>query len=192
MARFVLILIALLMTAGALLMAAGPPLRAKGTDDSRPAPGSGDAGRAVAPSADPSDGATPSAHFASLRADRVNLRTGPSVDYPIDWVFVRKGLPVEILASFETWRKIRDSEGTEGWVHQGMLSGRRSVLVFGGARALRRDPKPDGAIVAELEAGVVARLSRCDPGWCEVKAGGYRGWLLRGEFWGVEPGEIIQ
>src|SRR5438105_1001100 len=67
----------------------------------------------------------PTAHFASLRSDKVNLRTGPSADFPIEWVFVRKGLPVEILAAFDTWRKIRDAEGTVGWVHQGMLSSRR-------------------------------------------------------------------
>ena len=103
-----------------------------------------------------------------------------------------KGLPVEILATFDTWRKIRTSDGTIGWVHQGMLSGRRSVLVTGGVRPLRHDPKTDGGIIAQLEPGVVARISRCDPAWCEVKTHGYRGWIARSEIWGLEASEIIQ
>lgn len=134
----------------------------------------------------------PTAHFASLRSDKVNLRTGPGPDYPIEWVFVRRGLPVEILAQFDTWRKIRDAEGTVGWVHQGMLSSQRSILVTGTIRVLRHDPKPDGEIVASLEPGVVARISRCDPAWCEVKVRGYRGWLERNAVWGVEADEIIE
>jgi SH3-like domain-containing protein len=134
----------------------------------------------------------PTAHFASLRSDKVNLRTGPSADFPIEWVFLRKGLPVEILAAFDTWRKIRDSDGTVGWVHQGMLSSRRSVLVTGTVRPLRQDPKPDAGVVAELEPGVVAHLTRCDPDWCEVKAHGYRGWLARDQIWGLETGEVVQ
>jgi len=163
-----------------------------------PAPGaSAPAASAPAVSApaapDPdSPAAKPTAHFASLRAEKVNLRTGPSADYPIEWVFVRKGLPVEILASFDTWRKIRASDGTVGWAHQGRLSGRRSVLVTGQVRALRRDPKPDAEIVAQLEPGVIGRVSRCGPEWCEVKVGGYRGWVGRAELWGLEPDETIQ
>ncbi len=131
-------------------------------------------------------------HFASLRAEKVNLRSGPSADFPIQWVYQRRGLPVEVVASFDIWRKIRDSEGTEGWVNQQMLNGHRSVLVAGNIRDLRHDPKSDANIVAKLEAGVVAAISKCDPVWCEVKAGGYKGWLMRTEVWGLEPGEVIE
>lgn len=131
-------------------------------------------------------------HFASLRAEKVNLRSGPSADFPIQWVYVRRGLPVKVVASFDIWRKIRDSEGTEGWVNQQMLTGHRSVLVAGSVRDLRHDPKPDADVVAKLEVGVVAAISKCDPTWCEVKAGGYKGWLMRDEVWGLEPGEVIE
>ncbi len=131
-------------------------------------------------------------HFASLRAEKVNLRSGPSADFPIQWVYVRRGLPVEVVASFDIWRKIRDSEGTEGWVNQQMLTGHRSVLVSGSVRDLRHEPKPDADIVAKLEVGVVAAISKCDPVWCEVKAGGYKGWLMRDEVWGLESGEVIE
>jgi SH3-like domain-containing protein len=136
--------------------------------------------------------AKPVAHFGSLRAEKVNLRSGPGSDYPILWVFVRKGLPVEILAVFDTWRKIRDADGTEGWVHQGMLSGRRSVLIAGATQVLRRDPTPEAAVVVQAEPGVIATISRCDPAWCEVKTHRYRGWVQRAGVWGLETNEIIQ
>jgi SH3-like domain-containing protein len=130
-------------------------------------------------------------HFASLRAEKVFLRSGPSSDFPVQWVYERRGLPVEVLASFDIWRKVRDIDGTEGWVHQQMLTGRRSVLVTGAVRDLRRDPDPTSAVVAQLEPGVVAALSHCNPDWCELKAGGYKGWMKRAEVWGLEPDEVI-
>jgi SH3-like domain-containing protein len=139
----------------------------------------------------PADAKAPP-HFASLRAERVFLRSGPSADFPIQWVFVRRGLPVEILATFDIWRKIRDIDGTVGWVNQQMLTGRRSVLVTGGVRDLHSDANPGSEVVAQLESGVVAAVSKCDPAWCEVKAGGYKGWLKRDEVWGLEPDEVIQ
>jgi SH3-like domain-containing protein len=143
--------------------------------------------------ADPKqDDAKPAAHFASLRAEKVYLRSGPSTDFPIQWVFVRRGLPVEILAAFDIWRKIRDSTGTEGWVHQGMLTGRRNVLIAGAIRDLRHDPDPAAPVVAQLEPGVLAAVSKCTALWCEVRAGGYRGWLRHDEIWGLEPDEVIQ
>ncbi len=139
----------------------------------------------------PPEGKVPH-HFASLRYDKVFLRSGPSADYPIQWVYQRKGLPVEILAAFDVWRKIRDIDGTEGWVNQLQLVGPRSVLVTGAVRSLRHDAKDDSAVVAELEPGVIAAIAKCDAAWCELKAGGYRGWLRRDQVWGLEPGEIIQ
>ncbi|HTJ65287.1 MAG TPA: SH3 domain-containing protein [Alphaproteobacteria bacterium] len=141
--------------------------------------------------AKPAD-AKPTVHFAALRSEKVNLRSGPGENFPIQWVYVRRGLPVEVVATFDIWRKIKDSEGTEGWVNQQMLSGRRSVLVAGAVRDLRHDPKPDAEVVAKLEAGVVASVAKCNPDWCEVKAGGYKGWLMRGDVWGLEPGEVIE
>ena len=72
--------------------------------------------------------------YASLKTDRVNLREGPSKDHATKWVFQRAGLPVEITAEFETWRKVRDSEGAEGWVLHSLLSGRRTALVAPGKK----------------------------------------------------------
>ncbi len=130
----------------------------------------------------------PLPRFVSLRADKVNVRTGPGVRYPVDWVFVRRGLPVEVVAEFEHWRKVRDWEGTEGWVHQSMLSGARSVLVAGKIRALRARPAANAAVVARAEPGVVAELLECEGDWCRVEAAGFRGWIRRADAWGAAPG----
>jgi SH3-like domain-containing protein len=131
--------------------------------------------------------------FVTLRADEVNLRTGPGERYPIDWVLIRKGLPVEIVEEFDVWRKIRDFQGSEGWVHQRMLTGARNVLVEGAVRVLHVQPDPASPVAARAEAGVVARLIECPRGpWCRVEAQGIKGWLTRDEIWGVYPDEAVQ
>lgn len=130
--------------------------------------------------------------FATLRAGEVNLRTGPGERYPIEWVLIRKGLPVEIVQEFDVWRKIRDSEGSEGWVHQRMLTGARNVLIEGGVRILHVEPDAASPPVARAEAGVVARLVECRGPWCRVEAQGIKGWLKRDEVWGVYPDESVQ
>ena len=134
----------------------------------------------------------PLPRFVSLRASEVNLRSGPGTRYPIDWVYRRSGMPVEIIDEFDTWRRIRDWQGTEGWVHQSMVQGRRSVLITGQRRTLKRRPEAAAPGVAMLDAGVIAALERCRGAWCEVSAGGYSGWLPRNSFYGLyadeEPG----
>ena|SRR5262245_6243951 len=133
----------------------------------------------------------PIPRFVSLRSGEVNLRTGPGTNYPVDWVFVRRGLPVEIIGEFDVWRKIRDWQGTVGWVHQSMLDGRRTARITGVDRELRREPAEDAAVVARVAPGVIGRLLECDASWCELDAEGYRGWLKRDEFWGVYPDEKV-
>ena len=95
--------------------------------------------------------------FVSLKSGEVNLRTGPGKRYPIDWIYRRRGLPVEVIDEFEDWRRVRDHDGTVGWVHRFMLVSRRTVLVMGATRTLRRKPEPDATGLAYLEAGVIAR-----------------------------------
>src|SRR4051812_17920311 len=138
------------------------------------------------------DKALPIPRFAALRSEPVNVRSGPGERYPIDWVFNRKDLPVEIVAEFENWRRIRDVDGAEGWVHQRMLAGRRSVLVRDKIRELRRKPEPASELVARVEPNVVARLLECQGPWCRIEAQGIAGWLKRGEVWGVYPSETVQ
>ncbi len=135
--------------------------------------------------------ALPVPRFVSLRADEVNLRTGPGERYPIDWVLTRKGLPVEIVEEFEAWRKIRDAQGTEGWVHQRMVTGTRTVIVTGAVRTLHADPDPAAPAVARAEPGVIAHLLDCRDSWCRVELQGIKGWLKRTEVWGVYPTEAV-
>ena len=129
--------------------------------------------------------------FVSLRSDLVNLRVGPGETYPIQWVLTRKEMPVEIIRVFEHWRMIRDWQGTEGWVHERMVTGKRGVVVKGGIRALHRQPDPASEIVARAEPGVFARLIECRGAWCRIEASEITGWLQRGEVWGVYLDESV-
>lgn len=130
--------------------------------------------------------------FASLRAAEVNVRAGPGVRYPVKWVFVRKRLPVAITAEFESWRKIRDSEGAEGWVHRAMLSATRSIVVVDKAKTLRRRASDTAPAVAQLAPGMVAKIDSCDGLWCEVEVGAYSGWLRQSGLWGLRAKEVIE
>jgi SH3-like domain-containing protein len=136
----------------------------------------------------------PLPRFVSLRADEVNMRTGPGVRYPVDWVYKRRDLPIEVIAEFGTWRKVRDVQGTQGWVHQTMLSAQRTISVTGGTQTLRVRPGAEAEAVARLEPDVVGRLLECPEGstWCRVDIAGHVGWLRRSEFWGSYPGEIVK
>lgn len=136
----------------------------------------------------------PLPRFAALRSDEVYLRTGPGPRYPIDWVYKRRDLPLEIEREFDIWRLVRDQEGVRGWVNTQTLSARRTAVVVGEERVLRRDAKDDTVAVARLKPGVVVRLRSCESGsdWCQASVGDYRGWMKRSELWGTYPGEAIQ
>lgn len=135
----------------------------------------------------------PLPRFAALRSDEVNLRTGPGTRYPIDWVYKRRDLPVEIEREFEVWRLVSDPDGVKGWVHQATLTGRRSFIVVSGEHKLHEKPDDVSAAVAMVKAGVIGHLLHCDAGsdWCRVQVDDYRGWLQRQEFWGSFKGEAI-
>ena len=147
---------------------------------------------AAAPSATLGETGAPLPRFAALRAAEANLRAGPGTEYPVEWVFLRRALPVEITAEYGQWRKIRDVDGSEGWVHKSLLTGRRSVLVTGGVRTLYRGPDAASAPLARAEPGVVGQLLACRDGWCRVEIGGHKGWLPRGHVWGVYDGETVE
>lgn len=135
----------------------------------------------------------PLPRFVSLRADEVNMRTGPGVQYPVEWVYTRKDLPVEIIAEFETWRKVRDWEGTQGWVHQSMLSGKRTILITGDIRTLRTKDDAKSETKARIEPGVIGRLVDCPKGngWCRIDVAGLEGWLRHVDFWGAYKNEVF-
>lgn len=136
----------------------------------------------------------PLPRFVSLRSDEVNLRTGPGARYPVEWIYNRRDLPVEVIAEFESWRKIRDWQGSEGWVHQSMLSARRMAVVIGQPRHLRAEPDEKSPPLAQLDVNVMGRLLSCPRGkaYCRIDIDNIQGWLKRDEFWGVYSGEFFE
>ncbi|MGN0904774.1 MAG: SH3 domain-containing protein [Alphaproteobacteria bacterium] len=135
----------------------------------------------------------PIPRFVSLRSNQVNLRTGPGMRYPVEWVYMKSDLPVEITAEFEHWRKIKDWDGKEGWVHRHMLSGRRTVRLKQEALLLRA-PAADALPAAKAEAGVTGRLILCPEGmnFCKVEFHDFQGWVPRKSLWGVYPREVFE
>ena len=138
----------------------------------------------------------PLPRFVSLKTDRVNVRRGPSNQHDVSWVFTRKELPVEIIAEFEHWRRVRDSDGEEGWVYQSLLAGRRTVMVAPWRKSnnvpLLDEPSQVSSKVALVAGGVVGRVSSCDGQWCYVTVSDYEGYVEQAMLWGVYPGELIK
>ncbi len=149
---------------------------------------------AAAQAADPHNPTgMPIPRFVSLKSEEVNVRTGPGTRYPIQWVYQREGWPVEIIEEFDQWRKIRDMEGTAGWVHKSMLAGSRSVLVKGkDPRIVRADPDEKSHPLFKVQPMVLAKLAECQKDWCRVQVSTRKGWLRKSQLWGVYPSELVK
>lgn len=140
-------------------------------------------------------------YWASLRYDEVRMRAGPSEEYPIEWVYKRKGLPVKVVRLREGWRLVEDPEGTQGWIAATQLNPDRGVLVVGAGLAdVRTQASATSALKWRAEVGVVALLLRCRDAWCEVDLANpkqrkdgvsLKGWVDRQRLWGTEdlPGD---
>jgi SH3-like domain-containing protein len=137
----------------------------------------------------------PIPRFVSLKPDKVNVRAGPTRHHDVTWQYTRSGLPVEITAESDNWRRIRDWEGSEGWVYHSLLSGRRTALVTSKAAedlvSLHSDPAADSRVVAHLQAGVIGSVKRCNGKWCQVTGAGFNGWVAQERVWGVYPNEKV-
>ena len=145
---------------------------------------------ATARAAEPSS-AVP--RFASFASDKVYMREGPTYRHPILWVYHRRGLPVEIVAQYDVWRKVRDADGTTGWVHASMIAERRTVVVTAaGPSPVRRSDDPRAAILALASKGVVAKLEACEANACEIETGDTQGWIEKKNIWGVRVGEVFR
>lgn len=146
----------------------------------------------------------PLPRFASLRSEPINVRKGPGLRYEVAWVFVKEGLPVEIIQEFDTWRKIRDLDGQEGWIHQNLLSGARSGYIAPwNAEAkvpIRARANKDAKIRAWLTSKYLIKIKRCDGNFCEVSAANnsgvgrpdYSGFVEQAQIWGAYPNEIFK
>ena len=141
--------------------------------------------------------ALPVPRFVSLKSDKVNVRKGPSTDQAIVWVFSRAGLPVEVIAESDNWRRVRDSEGADGWVFHSLLSARRTALITPWSKGDERVPlyssnSTGSRAVAELQSGVLGNVLSCDGEWCNVSVDDYSGYVQQDKLWGVYKGEEVK
>lgn len=140
----------------------------------------------------------PLPRFVSLKAKRVNLRVGPGRDYAVDWLYLKPGLPMEIIQEYDNWRRVRDADGTEGWIYQSLLSGRRTAVVAPWKRRntptieLFADRSARARTVAKMQPGVIGTLHSCDGKWCDMSVSGHRGWIRQSQLWGAYPDETVE
>ncbi len=140
----------------------------------------------------------PLPRFVSLKAKKINLRVGPGKDYAVSWLYLKSGLPVEIIQEYDNWRRIRDADGAEGWVFHSMLSGDRNAIAAPWMKTkgdvfvnMRADARDTGSVVARLEPGVIVKIDECNGDWCHAEAKGVEGYLSQAEIWGAYPGEAF-
>jgi SH3-like domain-containing protein len=138
----------------------------------------------------------PVPRFVSLKVDRVNVRGGPDKDHDVSWIYTRVGWPVEITAEFENWRRIRDSDGSEGWVYHSLLSGKRMAAVQLKSKTdlapLHAKPDAESAVLARLQSGVLGSVKHCNGSWCRLTGDGFDGWIEQQRLWGVYPDEKVE
>jgi SH3-like domain-containing protein len=143
----------------------------------------------------PTTSGLPVPRYVSLKSDHVNVRAGPTKDNDVAWVYTRAGLPVEITAEYENWRRVRDSEGAEGWVYHSLLSGRRTAVVTmkhkDDLASLYESADKTSDITARLQAGVIAQVKKCNASWCHVSGSGFDGWIEQQRLWGVYSDEQV-
>lgn len=134
----------------------------------------------------------PIPRFVSLSSDKIYMRSGPGTKYPVLWEYNRKGLPVEVVMEFDVWRKIRDQDGDQGWVHKSLISGKRTAIAKSDDLIeLKRKADNDARLMAYLEPGAILDIQECEKSWCYVSAQGYSGWVERNYLWGIYESEII-
>lgn len=138
----------------------------------------------------------PLPRFVSLKSSRVNMRVGPGPEYQVEWLYLRRGFPVEIIQEYDNWRKVRDVEGNEGWILGALLSGERTAIVApwnekNNLVEMRSDPQATNAIVAHVEPGAVTSIKSCRESWCRVEAQGVSGFVRQNQLWGVYPDEAL-
>ena len=138
----------------------------------------------------------PMPRFVSLKSDRVNVRGGPNKDQEVRWVYTRAGMPVEITAEFENWRRIRDWEGAEGWVYHSLLSGKRTAVVVPKLNAelvpLYESADTQSPVAARLQSGVLGALKSCNGTWCLFSGKNFSGWIQQERLWGAYPNEKVE
>jgi len=132
----------------------------------------------------PKSFANESLNFLSLKNNEVNLRQGPSFEYPIKFIYKKKYLPVKILDESETWRKIRDFDNNSGWIHTSQLSKKKTAICLKNNSVIYKKPTIFSKPIAKIEIGRLVFIKRCKVKWCKIASGGFRGWIYRNSLWG--------
>ena len=126
-------------------------------------------------------------YWASIDEDKARMRTGPSTDFPIKWVYRRQDLPVKVVAVHSVWRKVQDPDGDQGWMHVRLLSPKRTGMITPGSVVpLRARPSDTAEISWRAEPGVVGEISDCEKGWCRFDTKGRAGFVSVERLYGEE------
>ncbi len=128
--------------------------------------------------------ANESVDFLSLKNNEVNLRQGPSFEYPIKFVYKKKFLPIEVLDKSETWIKIRDFENNSGWIHISQVSKKKSAINKKNNSIIYKKPTIYSKPIAKLEIGRLILIKKCKVKWCKITTGGFKGWIFESSLWG--------
>ena len=123
-------------------------------------------------------------YFLTLRNDKVNLRQGPSFEYPIKLFYKKKFLPVIIQDKSDNFRKIKDHENNSGWIHISQLSKKKSGIVIDNNLLVFKNPTVFSKPLAVLEKGKLCIIKKCKNDWCKVKVNNYTGWVKKDSLWG--------
>lgn len=129
--------------------------------------------------------------YRSLGVDRAHMRTGPSLDYPIEWVLVRRGLPLEVLRRYGRWAQVKEPDGSIGWMKSDYLSTRRTAIIIERTRTIFADPKATAPALYRVEAGASGEILSCSDAWCKLDFDGKSGWVPRVHLWGTYPSEKV-
>ena len=132
----------------------------------------------------------PQPYFVSIKVDEAFMREGPSDMHRVKWIYQRKGLPLEVIATFDVWRRVRDMDGEVGWMHMALLTRDRTAVVTSGpgAEVHARDDTTS-QILARAAPGAIGRLLGCGVVACQVEFAGVEGWIARARLWGIHAGE---
>ena len=131
-------------------------------------------------------------YWASIASGQAMMRTGPGRNYPGIWLYQRRDLPVKVVQVYETWRKIEDPDGQQGWMLVTMLSDKRSAIIRpGAARDLRNKPEPASHVAYQAEPGVVGKIDHCGSGWCRITIAKREAYVAIGDIWGLNPDEVV-
>ncbi|MGE4324304.1 MAG: SH3 domain-containing protein [Sphingobium sp.] len=127
----------------------------------------------------------PVPYWASIAQNEARMRVGPSLDFPSNWVYRRRDLPIRVVQVLGLWRKVEDSSGTQGWMHVRLLSDTRSAIVTAAMAPMHETPSETGRILFRAEKGVVGRITSCKGGWCAFDVRGQRGFVRATDMWGA-------